>query len=271
MRITPIVFAAALGILSLVKHTVATVYVNELVADNDYGIVDENDQHEDWVELYNSDSMEFDLSGFYLTDDEMEPDQWEIPANTTIDPGGFLLFWCDDDEDEGPLHTNFKLSKDGEGLYLYNSTLSLVSSLVFGELGVNESYGLYPDGNDSGDGVVMSTPTPYGPNMYDMYDPTLTLVITNTTSGFSIGVTGVDADTSLKLFWSDDNDGFVVPNNSPQCPGAEFEISPSLENSVDFNSDDPIVVPTSMLPPGITYLQVVDGNCTISNTGILYS
>lgn len=264
MRITRTVFAATLGILSLVKHTVATVYVNELVADNENGIVDENDQNEDWVELYNSDSVEFDLSGFYLTDDEMDPNQWEIPANTTIDPDGFLLFWCDDDEDEGPLHTNFKLSKDGEGVYLYDSTLSLVSSLVFGELGDDESYGLYPDGNDSENGVVMSTPTPYGPNMYD---PTLTLVITNTATEVSIGVTGVDAGTSLTLYWSGDNGGFVVPDNSPQCPGAEFEISLSLQNSLDFNSDDPIVVSTSMLPPGITYLQVVDpADCTISNT-----
>ena len=33
-----------------------------------------------------------------------------------INPGGFLLIWCDDDSSQGLLHTNFKLSSTGENL-----------------------------------------------------------------------------------------------------------------------------------------------------------
>ena len=52
---------------------------------------------------------------------------------STISPGGFLLIWCDDDESQGPLHTNFKLSIDGEEIKLLKSDgVTVIDSISFG-------------------------------------------------------------------------------------------------------------------------------------------
>jgi hypothetical protein len=160
MYITRTIIATVLGIASLVQHTLAHVAINELVADNENGIVDEEGKNEDWLELYNGHMMEMDISGYYLTDNATIPDKWMFPDNTTVGGFEYMIVWCDDDEDDGPLHTNFKLSKDGESVYLFDSNLILVSSLTYGELGEDESYGLNPDGNEGGVPVTWGEPTP---------------------------------------------------------------------------------------------------------------
>ncbi len=59
---------------------------------------DEADEYPDWIELYNYGSTAIDVGGMYLKDDSTT---WRIPSNapaqTTIQPGGYLLFWADDD------------------------------------------------------------------------------------------------------------------------------------------------------------------------------
>ena len=62
---------------------------------------------------------------------------------------GHLLIWLDDDEEEGPLHTNFKLSASGESLALFDSNLNLIDSIDFGEQTDNISYGRSPDGSNN--------------------------------------------------------------------------------------------------------------------------
>ena len=60
-----------------------------------------------------------------------------------------MLIWCDDDESQGPLHTNFKLSMDGEQIKLLKSDgETIIDSLSFGPQIIDQSYGRIPDGND---------------------------------------------------------------------------------------------------------------------------
>ena len=53
-----------------------------------------------------------------MTDDLAQPTAWQIPLGVSIGPGEYLLFWADNDEDQGDTHTNFKLDIDGEYLAL---------------------------------------------------------------------------------------------------------------------------------------------------------
>ena len=47
--------------------------------------------------------------------------KWKFSENDIIiAPYDYLLIWCDDDEDQGLLHTNFKISSDGEFIALTN-------------------------------------------------------------------------------------------------------------------------------------------------------
>ncbi|MHC4616567.1 MAG: PEP/pyruvate-binding domain-containing protein [Planctomycetota bacterium] len=66
------------------------------------------------------------------------------------DPNGYLLFWADNDEHQGRTHTNFKLSRYGDYIGLYDTDGStLIDSITFGIQSSDVSYGRLPDGNDN--------------------------------------------------------------------------------------------------------------------------
>jgi len=137
------------------------VLVNEFLADNESVNQDEAGEYDDWLELYNGSAVTVMLDGMYLTDNLSEPTKWQIPAGTTIPPGGYLLVWCDEDTGQGPLHAGFKLNRDGEeiGLFADDAHGNVpLDSIVFGPQQENVSYGRRPDGADTWD--FLSPPTP---------------------------------------------------------------------------------------------------------------
>jgi len=113
--------------------------INEFLASNDTGITDEAGDHEDWVELYNPGDAAVSLAGMFLTDDLSAPDAWPLPF-LSLEAGDYLIIWCDNDPEEGALHTNFKLSASGEELALYLGD-ELVDSIVFGSQTTDVSTG----------------------------------------------------------------------------------------------------------------------------------
>ncbi|WP_160168183.1 CotH kinase family protein [Rhodopirellula sallentina] len=144
------------------------IYINEIMADNDATIEDpdEADSFEDWIELYNPGTTSVDLSGFYLTDDAEDPTQWQFPDGSTIDTGGYLIIWADDDTDQGDDHASFKLSAGGESVLLYNTDgETLVDSITFDEQTADVSYGRFPDGSSTL--TVLSVATPGAMNTND--------------------------------------------------------------------------------------------------------
>jgi len=91
----------------------AQVVINEFSAANFEEDADNYGEYEDWIELYNAGASDVDLSGYFLSDRETNPDKWEISAGTTISAGGYLRFWCSgrDEVSGSNYHTNFKLSQ----------------------------------------------------------------------------------------------------------------------------------------------------------------
>jgi hypothetical protein len=143
--------------------------INELMASNnsESDINDPQGDYDDWVEIYNFGDTAIDIGGMYLTDDLDEPTKWQIPndvpAETTVDANGFILFWADGDTIDGPLHVDFKLDADGEQIGLfYTDGSTLIDGITFGEQVANISYGRYPDAND--DLRFFATPTPLADN-----------------------------------------------------------------------------------------------------------
>jgi hypothetical protein len=68
----------------------------------------------------------------------------------TIDPCGYELFWADDEQGEGPTHTDFRLSKSGEDIGLFDiDGATLIDGITFGAQIQDVSYGRSPDGNDN--------------------------------------------------------------------------------------------------------------------------
>ncbi|MHC5139442.1 MAG: CotH kinase family protein, partial [Planctomycetota bacterium] len=131
--------------------------INELMASNSAVIADEHGEYDDWIEIYNAGALPVLLSGMYLEDDG--GNRWQIPPNVGINPGEFLLFWADDGwPGEGLFHTNFKLSKGGDGVTLYDTDgTTILDTISYSSMESNRSYGRYPDATD---------------NWYDMADTT---------------------------------------------------------------------------------------------------
>ncbi len=133
----------------------ATLYINEFVAKNETTIADEYGDFDDWLEVYNGDSVAVDIGGMYFTNDLSLPTKWQIPDtkpdSTTIQPGEFLLLWCDEQPTQGILHVNFKLSAGGAQAGIFwdsNGLISVIDSLSFGPQTVDISYGRLEDGGD---------------------------------------------------------------------------------------------------------------------------
>ena len=79
----------------------------------------------DWIEIQNASADPFDLDGYYLSDSEGQPQKWEVPAGTQIPAYGSIVVFAsgldvrDPNLDEqGILHANFSLDRDGEFISL---------------------------------------------------------------------------------------------------------------------------------------------------------
>ncbi|MCP4550214.1 MAG: hypothetical protein GY835_27450 [bacterium] len=133
--------------------------INEFMADNETWIADEYGEFDDWVEIFNYDDEPHNLAGMSLSDEIGNPRRYQFP-DTLLQPGGYLVVWCDGEPTQGPLHADFKLSGTGEELGLFNTTLNAVAPLdtvTFGMQIPDRSYGRVEDG-----GPVWDTlrPTP---------------------------------------------------------------------------------------------------------------
>ncbi len=94
------------------------VVLSELQASNKATLRDADGDFSDWIELYNPSAEAQDIGGCWLSDSEGEPKKWQLPE-LTLQSGEYLLIFCSKkDRTEGELHTNFKLSSDGDTLYL---------------------------------------------------------------------------------------------------------------------------------------------------------
>jgi len=133
-----------------INYLPSLLRINELMASNDNTIADEAGEYDDWVELYNMSDSSIDINGYYLSDNPSMPNKWAFP-DTSIDGGSYLLVWADNDEEQGALHTPFKLDRDGEFIGIYKNIddeFVVVDSLSFAYQITDISWGRYPDGGN---------------------------------------------------------------------------------------------------------------------------
>lgn len=161
---------AALSACRQATPTVDTrprLFINEVMAENDDTLPDPSGYggFADWIEIYNAGSAAVDMSGMHLSDDPDRPSAWRVPEGVVIGPGGFLIFWADNDAGQGPTHTNFKLAAGGESITLSDTSAEgyrLIDELTFGPMSPDESLARIPDGGPTW--RIASEPTPGEPN-----------------------------------------------------------------------------------------------------------
>jgi len=115
---------------------------------------------ESWIELHNSGTTVFDLSGMSVSIGEKNPGQWTFPTGSTIAAGGYMILRCDATTPESKKVTpepnlGRALSPLGGSVFLFNTVGQDVDSIAFGfQLG-DQSIG-----RSTGTWQLQSTPTP---------------------------------------------------------------------------------------------------------------
>ncbi len=122
------------------------VVVNEFMASNDATIADQDEEFDDWIELFNTTDTDIDLTGYFLSDNVNNLDKYDIPAGTIIPANGYLIIWADEDGMQEGLHANFKLSASGEELFLVNPDTVVIDEVTFGEQITDTAYARTPNG-----------------------------------------------------------------------------------------------------------------------------
>ena len=178
-----------------------TLVINEVVTSNSQIITDDDGDYEDWIELYNTGTESIDLQGYGLSDNN-DLFQWVFPSKT-IAPGEYLLLWCsgkDKTDPLTPLHSNFKISADGEIVTLTDPEGVVVDSYNGVIIPQNFSYGRQPDGGANF--MIFPEPTPGEGNTTTGYSeileaPSFSVASGFYNEGFNLVLTANEPDTSI--------------------------------------------------------------------------
>ena len=99
----------------------AQVRITEFMASNTQTLTDEDGDTSDWIEIQNTSSNSVSLLNWALTDSAGNSGKWRFPA-TNMPPKSFMIVFASGKDRAvagAELHTNFKLSSDGEYLALF--------------------------------------------------------------------------------------------------------------------------------------------------------
>ncbi len=93
----------------------------------------------DMVELFNNSDRPIALGDYTLSDKRSEPARYQFP-NVTLQPGEFYVVYCSGNPNLGGNHSSFKLSADGETVYLSKAG-AFVDVLQIPALEKHQTYG----------------------------------------------------------------------------------------------------------------------------------
>ncbi len=137
---------------------------------------------DDWLEVYNRDSLPAALGGLVITDTPSgTPLNRAIPALSFIGGHGFVQFQASDLDKPDADHLDFKLSTTGETLSIYAANrATLIDRVVFGAQSDNISQGRAPDGSDNIISFPAGSDTPDEPNIPPITNVVISEVLTHT-------------------------------------------------------------------------------------------
>ncbi len=141
----------------------AELELTEAMSANSLYCPDSDGAHYDYVEIHNRSGHGVNLGGWYLSDSMSKLKRWSFPS-VTLDADGYLLVYCSgrDASDGARLHANFKLSSDGEGVYLSRPDGEVAASTSLPALAENQAWSLF-----EGEWSARLAPTPGRENSRD--------------------------------------------------------------------------------------------------------
>ncbi len=150
---------ALLIFLGLSLPLKSQIVLNEIVSKNEGGLLNDFQNYSDWIELYNNGATEILLNNYYLSDDLSDTYKWQLP-NSSLNSQSHIIIFASDEY--GGLHANFKISSQGEALYLSHIDSGLVDSFPPVPLLDNQAFGRFPDG--AAQMGILNSPSPNATN-----------------------------------------------------------------------------------------------------------
>lgn len=123
-----------------------SIVINEVMPKNTGFGSDQDNEFDDWIEIYNNGQEDIDISGYFLTDSDSDLEKWKFPEGTTLAKNGYLIVWVDGDSTQVGLHTPFKLSALGETVLLLTPEKKVIQEVTFPEISPLQSYARIPNG-----------------------------------------------------------------------------------------------------------------------------
>jgi hypothetical protein len=232
------IFFNYLIIFSPLSNSFCQVFINEISNANRHTIYDEENDTDDWIELYNGGNQPVNLKGYFLSDNSSKPDKWAFP-DITINPlEHLLIFASGKDAGEKAVH-HWEGTIKGNDVWKY-----------FEGFSEPDKNWLHLDFDDSnwveGIGGVGSGPRDASLN---------TLISKDANSVYLRHIFDIDNLAKIKraAFVIDFKDGFIAYLNGEEITRKNLSgIRPSFNSKAD-NFNEPVLY-TSELP----YLQYLE-------------
>ena len=156
--------------------------------------------NEDFIEFYNPSAVAEDIGGFFLSDNPLNIDKFEIPAGTFVPAGGYLLVMCSGEGElltnlylGGNLNTNFKINQcQGESLVFADPAENILESNTFvtdiGTTQADHSWARSTDGALNWEICMVPSPeAANGTDPFDMYTEYAPTPSFDVESGYHVG------------------------------------------------------------------------------------
>ena len=153
--------AQYLATLSASADESVGVFINEFMPSNASTIIGPDGSYCDWIELYNTNSQEVDLSGYGISDSATQPLKYTLPAGTKIPANGVLLIFCTGRETPDgatQIEAPFGLAAYQESVVLSTPAGRILDQYDYTRANTDISFARSPDG--TGEFAPSSQPTP---------------------------------------------------------------------------------------------------------------
>jgi len=122
------------------------IVLNEFLANNvSAPAIDSLGHHADFIELYNLNVADVDISNYTISNNAAVPYLWQLPPGTIIPANGYTVIWCDSQLSEPDIHSNFRLANTGT-IKLLNQVGIFVDSIRYLGAAVDSSFSRIPNG-----------------------------------------------------------------------------------------------------------------------------
>ena len=202
----------------------AILVINEIMASNAGEVMSPATNFDSWIELYNPSDTDIDLGGMYLSVDDNNPLQWQMPSDMgIIKKGGFKVIWLGSNNIKSN-QAPFKLDCDGGTITLSDKNGEQIAEQEYPEAMSRTAYARKTDGGDEWGWTA--TPTPEATNATAVFaKERLKAPVVNQGSQLFKSVVNIVVDIPEGTTLRYTTDGSVPTTSSPVSTKGMFSVT----------------------------------------------